>query len=255
MKDDIFSVGGVLLENWMNIGKALEELLRPQTYPLAVKLVKDESEFPERTRRPEEKIAICQALTISRRSGWTMGITEKDSGCPAASLAYGWSRVIDEDTIAKFFMSAGYASGESAAQTIIENMDRLETGKYRGIVISPLTRTKIVPDVILVYGNPAQVMRLIQGAMYKEGKKIMSDLAGITASCTLGIIRTFNTSEYQVVIPGNGDRAFALNYDDEMLFAIPAAKADEVVAGTRAQRYTKYPIPITLRMPPPFPSL
>jgi len=39
----------------MNIGKCLEEILRLQTYPLAVKLVKGESEFPERTRRPEQK--------------------------------------------------------------------------------------------------------------------------------------------------------------------------------------------------------
>jgi len=251
----MISVGGMWLENWMNSGKALEELLRPQTYPLAVKLVKDESEFPERTRRPEQKIAICQALTISRRSGWTMGITERDSGCPAASLAYGWTEITDKDAIAKFFITAGYASDESAARTIMKNIDRLEPRKYQGLVISPLTRTKIVPDVILVYGNPAQIMRLIQGAMYKEGKKVKSELAGITASCTQGIIRTFNTGEYQVVIPGNGDRAFALNYDNEMLFAIPAAKADEIVTGMKAQQYTKYPIPITLRMPPPFQEL
>jgi len=243
------------LENWMNIGKALEEILRPQTYPLAVKLVKDESEFPERTRRPEQKLAICQALALSRRYGWTMGITEKDSGCPGASLAYGWTKLADESTMTQFFLGAGYASDEDGAKRIVGNIDRLETGKYDGVVISPLTRTKIVPDVILVYGNPAQIMRLIQGAMYKEGKKVKSELAGMLASCTGGIIRTFNTGEYQVVVPGNGDRIFAITYDDEMLFAIPAAKADDIIVGMRAQRLAKYPIPITLQMPPPFPEL
>jgi len=239
----------------MNNGRALEEILRPPTYPLAIKLIKDESEFPEKTRRPEEKLAVCQALTLSRRYGWTMGMTEKDSGCPGASLAYGWVKLVDEDTIAQFFTAAGYAADKSAARNIIDNIDRLEPGKYRGIVISPLTRTNIVPDVILVYGNSAQIMRLIQGAMYKEGKKVKSELAGITASCTGGIIRAFNTGQYQVVVPGNGDRAFALTYDDEMLFAIPASRVDEIIAGMRAQRFTKYPIPITLKMPPPFPEI
>jgi len=239
----------------MNNGRALEEILRPPTYPLAVKLVKDGSEFPEKTRRPEEKLAVCQALTLSRRYGWTMGMTEKDSGCPGASFAYGWVKLVDEDTLARFFTAAGYAADKSAARNIIDNVDRLEPGKYRGIVISPLTRTNIVPDVILVYGNSAQIMRLIQGAMYKEGKKVKSELAGITASCTGGIIRAFNTSQYQVVVPGNGDRAFALTYDDEMLFAIPASRVDEIIAGMRAQRFTKYPIPITLKMPPPFPEI
>ena len=114
------------MENWMNVGKSLEEILRLQTYPLAVKLVKDESEFPERTRRPEKKIAVCQALTLSRRYGWTMGITEKDSGCPAVNLAYGWTKLIDEEAMAQFFLGAGYVSDEDGAKTIVENMDRLE---------------------------------------------------------------------------------------------------------------------------------
>ena len=242
------------LENWKNIGKALEEILRPHTYPLAVKLVRDESEFPERTRRPEQKLAICQALTISRRYGWTMGLTEKDSGCPGASLAYGWTKIIDENSLAQFFLAAGYASDECGAETIVKNIDHLEIGKYRGMVISPLTRTKMVPDVILVYGNPAQIMRLVQGAMYREGKKVKCELAGMAASCTEGIIKTFNTGKYQVVVPGNGDRIFAVTHDDEMLFSIPSAKANEIVTGMKAQKFAKYPIPVTLQMPPPFPE-
>jgi len=218
--------GGLNLENWMNIGKSLEEILRLQTYPLAVKLVKNESEFPERTRRPEQK-----------------------------SLAYGWTKIVDEPTMAQFFLGAGYASDEAGAKTIVENLDRLEPGKFGGVVISPLTRTKIVPDVILVYGNPAQIMRLIQGAMHKEGKKVKSELAGVAASCTGGIVRTFNTGEFQVVIPGNGDRVFAVTYDNEMLFGIPAAKAEDIIVGMKAQRLAKYPIPVVLQMPPPFPGL
>ncbi len=243
------------LEKWENIGRTLEEILRPQTYPLAVRLVKDESEFPEKTRRPEQKLAVCQAVTISRRYGWTMGMTENDSGCPGASLAYGWEKLADEDAMIQFFTGVGYASDETAASRILENIDHLEPGRCKGLAVSPLTRTRIVPDVILIYGNPAQVMRLIQGAMYKEGNRVKSELAGIAASCTSGIIRAFNTGEYQVVLPGNGDRVFAVTYDNEMLFAIPAARANEIIEGMKGQRYARYPIPTVLSMPPNFPGL
>ncbi len=243
------------MESWRNIGKSLEELLRPQTYPLAVKLVKDESEFPEKTRRPEQKIAVCQGFTISRRYGWTMGITGEDSGCPAASFNYGWKKIADESMLLQFFLGAGYVSNETAAKTLLENMDRLKPGVYGGVVISPLARTKIAPDLILVYGNPAQIMRLIQGVMYKEGKSLKTELLGLVVSCTGGVIRAFNTGECQVAIPGTGDRAFALTYDNEMLFAIPAAKAEEIITGMKAQRLVKYPVPIPLLMPPPFPGL
>ncbi len=239
----------------MNIGKDLEEILRPKTYPLAVKLVQDESEFPERTRRPDQKIAICQALAISRKFGWTMGITGEDCGCPGASLIYGWNGVIDDSSLTQFFQMAGYASDEVTAKNIVDNLDRLEQGKFGGLVISPLTRTKIVPDVILIYGNPAQIMRLMQGAMYKEGNKLKNELAGVFSSCASGIIRTRNTGEYQVAILGNGDRVFAGAQDDEILFAIPAEKAEDIVNGMKAQQFAKYPIPVTLQIPPPFPGL
>ncbi|MFQ5981541.1 MAG: DUF169 domain-containing protein [Candidatus Heimdallarchaeota archaeon] len=137
------------MDHWRKLGKNIEELLRVQTYPLAVKFTQDETEFPEKTRRPDQKIAICQALTISRKWGWTMGIASSDSGCPGASLAYGWTQIADEETMAQFFFQAGYVSDEAAAQSLIANVDRLETDKYCGVVISPLTRTRIVPDVIL----------------------------------------------------------------------------------------------------------
>lgn len=240
------------MENWIDIGKSLEEILRPQTYPLAVRFVHDESEFPEKTRRPEDKIAICQALTLCRKYGWTMGITDEDSGCPGASLTYGWSTPLDKSQLAQFFYIAGYASDENGAQRIVENLDQLESKKYGGIVISPLTRTKVIPDVILVYGNPAQMMRLLQGAMYKEGKTLKSDLSGLMASCTAGIIRTLNTGQCQLVVPGNGDRVFAATQDSELLFTIPSMLAETIVTGMKQQRFAKYPIPVNLRMPPPF---
>jgi len=40
-----------------------------------------------------------------------------------------------------------------------------------------------------------------------------------------------------------------------MLFAIPAAKADDIIIGMRAQQLAKYPIAMALQMPPPFPGL
>jgi uncharacterized protein (DUF169 family) len=242
------------MDSWMNIGKALEEILRPKTYPLAVKLVKDESEFPERTRRPEQKLALCQALTISRKFGWTMGITGEDSACLGSSVAYGWDTTTEESVLEQFFLFGGYVSNEAGAQKILKNIDRLKPGEYGGVVISPLTRTKIVPDVILVYAHPAQIMRLLHGALYQEGERLKCELAGIVASCNVSIIRTFKTDQYQVAILGNGDRVFAGAQDDEMVFSIPAARADDIIKGMRAQRFTRYPIPVSLQMPPPFPE-
>lgn len=51
------------MEKWIEIGNALEEILRPKTYPLAIKLVKGESEFPPRTAQARREAgALPDAL-------------------------------------------------------------------------------------------------------------------------------------------------------------------------------------------------
>jgi uncharacterized protein (DUF169 family) len=242
------------LEKWRSFGEDLEKTLRLQTYPLAVQLVEDESEFPENARRLETKIAICQALTMSRRYGWTVALKEDDNVCLAATIAYGWNESSTESKMIKFYIEGGYAADEAGAKTIVQNIDCLEKGKYLGLVISPLTRTTIVPDVILVHGNSAQILRMIHGAMYMEGERVRSSLTGVAGSCAAGIVRAFNTGEHQVVVPATGERVFAFVADDEMLFAIPAAKADEITKFMKKQQYARYPLSIRMQTPPQFPE-
>ncbi len=243
------------MEKWKEKGRELEELIRPLTYPIAVAFFENESDFPEKTRRPEERMALCQALTLSRTRGWTVGLTSEDSGCPAFNVGFEWDRIVDESTVGEFFVMGGYAEDEEVGEKMVEDLYRLEPGKYEGIVVSPLTRTKVKPDLILVYGNPAQMMRLIQGSMYKTGEKFTAEMGGVAASCNAGIIQTFKKKECQLIVPGNGDRIFAANQDHEMLFTIPREYFGDLIENMKKQRFAKYPIPTTMQTPPPFPGL
>ncbi len=243
------------MEKWKEKGKELEELIRPLTYPVAVALFENESEFPEDVRRPEDRIALCQALTLSRTRGWTLGITEENSGCPAFNVGFEWSRIVDDSAVGDFFVMGGYAKDESIGDKIVEDLYRLEPGKYEGVVVSPLTKTKVAPDVVVVYGNPAQMMRLIQGSMYETGEKFTTEMGGMAASCNAGIIQTFKKKECQLIVPGNGDRIFASNREHEMLFTIPKEELENLIENTKKQKFAKYPIPTVMETPPPFPGL
>ena len=74
--------------------KALMELLRLQTDPVAVKLLSPGEEFPKRVHRPtrllRHRITICQGITVARRYGWRIGLLKDDVCCAAALIAYGW---------------------------------------------------------------------------------------------------------------------------------------------------------------------
>ena len=120
------------------------------------------------------------------------------------------------------------------------------------VVYSPLERTRVEPDVVLIYVNPAQMMRLIHGATHHSGKPIESSFSGRAASCTEGTIGAYLDEDAKVVVPGNGDRVWGACQDHEMVMAIHAGKLADLVEGLERthKRGIRYPIPTYLRYQP-----
>lgn len=62
---------------------ALSAYIRPLTFPVAVKLLKDEP-YPMKVRRPADlgtKLTLCQGYSMARKYGWVMGYEMKDCAC------------------------------------------------------------------------------------------------------------------------------------------------------------------------------
>jgi uncharacterized protein (DUF169 family) len=250
--------------DWTKKAEALNGFIRPLTFPLAVKLVKSVDEFPEKTRRPFKdmgfKTNVCVGMTMARKYGWTVGMSADDNACPIAAYTYGWSEPESETrkALADFMIVMKYAANENAAKTTMEAVEqvKLSKGKYAGVVFSPLERTRIEPDLVMIFCNPAQLMRLVHGATQETGVSVQSIFSGRGGTCTEGVLQTFKTAEPKVVLPGNGDRVWAMVQDEEMAFAIPANWLDPVIRGLEATHQTgvRYPIPVDVRHEPLFPG-
>jgi uncharacterized protein (DUF169 family) len=250
--------------DWTKKAEALNRFIRPLTFPIAVKLVKSVEEFPEKTRRPFGdmgfKTNVCVGMTMARKYGWTVGMTADDNACPIAAYTYGWSEPESEarKTLTDFLQLMRYATSENAAKTMMEAVDRvkLSNGMYAGVVFSPLERTRIEPDMVMIFCNPAQLVRLVHGATQETGVPVQSVFSGRAGTCTEGVLQTFKTGESKVVLPGNGDRVWAMVQDEEIAFAIPANWLDSVISGLEATHQTgvRYPIPVDVRRAPTFPG-
>ena len=66
--------------------------------------------------------------------------------------------------------------------------------------MAPLDRATFEPHLVCVYGNPAQVMRLIQGSLWKRGGKMPSGFSARIV-CSDIIVTTLLTGEPQVIMP------------------------------------------------------
>lgn len=244
------------MEEWTRMGRKLRERINPSTMPVAVRIMEEEDHIPSKAKRPLRdlgvKMAPCQGAAMARRYGWTVAFTREDAGCAIASHTYGWERVTDKQGAIHFFTQMDYAMDEKAATEILDRFRLLELGNHLTVVYSPLERTTVPPDVVLLYVNPAQMMRLIHGATYHSGAALQGSFSGRAASCTEGVIGAYLDKDAKVVVPGNGDRVWGACQDHEMVMAVHALRFPDLVEGLEKthQRGIRYPVPSYLRYQP-----
>ena len=174
------------LDRYRNYGERIEALIRPATFPLAIKLIKSETEIQPEYKRPSREMAlqnfVCQNFKMARSYGWTIAITEADINCKFARALYGWDILTAEEKKWGEAFSVGlYARDRVTASKFEQHLYSLDS-EFAGLIISPLTRTKIIPDSVLVYCLPAQAMRFVQGYLYMEGGVLEFSAAGRAGS-------------------------------------------------------------------------
>lgn len=239
------------------LSKSIEEHIRPATFPLGIKMVASAAEIPEKAKRPGRDLkvdsALCQGLTMARHYGWTLAVSREDISCPIGATLFGFQpRVAHFD---QGHCCAGMYTKDAAAGAKTEAAAPcFDFGKYFAMVSGPLSRIDFEPDVVLVFGNPAQVMRLVTGALWESGGYIHSRFSGRT-DCADEVIETMQTQKPQVILPCYGDRIFGQTQDHEMAFALPWAMRDSLVSGLEGTHKggVRYPIPSFMRYTGKFP--
>jgi len=239
-----------------DINETVNTYLRPQTFPLAVRMCQAD-ELPERVRFPMRdlgfKVALCQALTMARRYGWVVAQSLEDSSCSLGVLSLGFVFPKEGWLDGSHGESLGQSKESAAAGA--QALPRLEYGRYSHVLVAPLERAAFEPQVVLVCGSPAQAMRLIQARLGDGVSRLSFDVRG-GASCANSVVLPIITDECQLVMPGPGERINCSTQDSEMAVAIPASKIDGVLSGLEAGHragIARYPTPNHLRFQPQHP--
>jgi uncharacterized protein (DUF169 family) len=234
--------------------------LRLRSQPIAVKFL-DKAEFPEKTRRPSQvlgkRVTICQGVTMARTYGWSVGLGREDLICVPAMIAFGFTPATDQKGVMrKLLCNVTLSSGMDTAGLETDSMFILDKNPGKGIYLAPLARSLMAPDTIVIYGNPAQIMRLIQAWVYVKGTRVSGNFGG-KIECTEYLIGPFMEKTPRVAIPGNGDRIFSMTQDDELAFAMPAQGLDILIEGLQKAGKAlgaRYPVTFYQNFQPEFPK-
>jgi uncharacterized protein (DUF169 family) len=229
----------------------LGRYIRPDTFPLALRMLPPGEPLPPDIRVPSETLQeqwiVCQSIGVARRYGWALAVGKKDVICPLAAIAFGFYK--PAEAYLKGDAALGmYCKDEQAATNLEASTWKFPAGAYEYVCVAPLQRTNFEPDVIAVYANSAQVLRLVHAALYRQGGRIVSTTGG-RLDCAEIVIQTMTTQEPKVILPCTGDRMFGMAQDTEMIFAFPWKLADEIMDGLEATHKggIRYPITVPMR--------
>jgi uncharacterized protein (DUF169 family) len=202
-----------------DFGQYLEISMVLRTSPIAVKMLPTEADIPSGAVRPYRDkgfhLAQCQAFAVSRRRGATVAMLKDDNWCWGSLLAYG---LIDPEIAAKY----------RELQKDIDNVPKLEYGKYVGVVSAPLKTANFAPDVVLIYSNTAQ-LRSILYALSFGGEGLVNSPFYPIASCALSVVPALSGS-YCITLPDPGEFGRAFAGEDEIIFSVPGEKIAGLVA-------------------------
>ena len=220
------------IETANKYGSDLLNMLVLRTYPIAIKMLKDESEIPQGAVRPKkdlgEHYSACQVNGIVRRSGTSIAMFIEDHWCFEPIIGYGLVETPEE-----FKEGAGsdfFIQDKKGAKERNNAIPVLPYGKYKGMVLAPLHKANFDPDLTVIYCNATQLRHMLFAMMRENGYRVTSTIDPLW-SCVLSVAPPLLTGECVVNVPDPGEFGRGGVADDEMMLSIPRGRMEEMMSG------------------------
>jgi len=235
------------MSDWTELSNELERSLRLRTRPVAYRRLEKLTELdniPDLVRI-NRGFTFCQLPTMARRGqGMTIGVTKDDPINPRCARIFGLAATTEEQLANEIpYFTSTYFTIEEEARRQMASYPLIPPGE--AIVVAPLPASKFDPDVVLVYGTPAQLMVLMCALQVKDFERFPFFFIG-EGSCSDSLAQCYLTGKPALSIPCYGERAFGSVEDDELVLAIPPTMMEKAIEGlhTLESRQRGYPIPI-----------
>jgi uncharacterized protein (DUF169 family) len=222
------------IEDYQTVGEKLKKDLELETELIAIKYVKKNTTIPDGFLRPlkdtGKKMTCCMAMAAARREKKKILITADDNPCTPISVGHGWARA------GMFKMMKSQVDNKWNKDYL--SVLRLNTSRYRlggfmaqwplsrfmghkGMMVAPLSETPFIPDTIVFYGYPLQILVAAHSFSY-EGKYVpRCVVSGFGDSCWQAGLFPMKSKKPVFVLGGYGERVFGVVKDYEVALGIP----------------------------------
>jgi len=205
--------------NARDIADMLSKTLKLDTYPIAVRLAEKRDELREEPL--SLKLNNCQLISMARHGGLHSSGVPDRMVCSIGAACVGLVKTPEEFTGGTAAVGK-YTVDSHAGITFFRNTFKIgDSGAmYEGIEFAPLGKALFQPMAVIIYGNPAQIMRLVHANAWNNGEMTTGDTVAEAAVCSsIGLAVSKNRTV--LGLPCAGDRRFGGTQNHEMVFVTP----------------------------------
>ena len=205
----------------------LKTILGLKGSPVAVKLAATMNDIPAGVPELKEKVRHCE-MVQKARAGDVFYATKEQHACAGGAGALGIIETPEKIKTGEFYFGLGRFKTLEAAKKTMDAVPR--TGKhFVASIYAPLEKSTFKPDVVVIIGNPKQLLKIAQANIYENGGRNNAGFAGIQSLCGDAVASVYNTGEMNSTFGCDGSRKYAKISDDELIVGIPAAKLEQLV--------------------------
>ena len=202
---------------WREYAPRLKEVLALEGNPIAVTY-----SMTPAAGADNHRLSVCQAL-LEVRAGAIINLSKDSCNCPGGicHLGLGPPPSGDEDKLMKKFLVEGeklFCSITTVYRTMtLTSAPPLGLAEY--VVLSPLERSELMPDLVVFLCNPEQACRLVTLATYPDGKPPRPEMAGST--CHMVIAYPLVSGEINISLMDYTSRKYQDYRAEELFVTIP----------------------------------
>lgn len=220
-----------------------------QTPPVAVKYLIDWNESSEWDfadkgyYRPKAPLNLCQFVGQARHHLRKVVATADDQVCNIGALVtgtYPYDDAMEHGEIAK---KDGVRETPELCESMFQTLPRIPFGEVKAIAFAPLQKMEMEPDQVIIYGNPLQILKLVQGYIYSEEPRFTITTCAKYGICVEGMAQAYQTGKPAVGFPCRGERVSSIVQDQELFITIPYKLLPQVIEGFEKTKHL-LPTPI-----------
>jgi uncharacterized protein (DUF169 family) len=237
------------MSKWSDLGNELRTKLLLKSLPLGYKRFEKPEELDSipNVTRTDHLFTICQLIGKARKQGLTMGAKNTDPCYSHCARIHGLRDIppgMDQPV-----HGLKWVHSWEEEKKRFKAMPRIPPGG--AIMYAPLSNISVDPDVVLIYGDPSQIIMIIQSMQRKKFERYEFGCIG-ESSCSDSLADCYLTGKPKVGLPGYGERDIAIVRDEELALALPPAYLEQAVEGFSELKslFPISPVGINLEMQP-----